>query len=75
MSNTENIDRGSLVEPVKMSQNENPFGPSPKVIEAINNNSNNVHRYPPRVYDELKAKLANKYSLLPGNVAISSGSL
>jgi histidinol-phosphate aminotransferase len=31
---------------IKLASNENPYGPSPRVVEVIKNNATEIHRYP-----------------------------
>ncbi|MFQ6677575.1 MAG: histidinol-phosphate transaminase [Fidelibacterota bacterium] len=59
---------------VRLMSNENPFGPSPKALEAINKYSKDIHCYPGWYPKKLKAKLASKYQVSPENIAVSAGS-
>ncbi|MDR0665016.1 MAG: histidinol-phosphate transaminase [Helicobacteraceae bacterium] len=59
---------------VKLASNENPFGSSPKVAEAIARLSAKMHRYPDDSYYALKTALADKYNLGRENIVIGSGS-
>ena len=45
-------------EPVDLSTNENPLGPSPRVVEAIDREARRVHRYPAREDGTLREALA-----------------
>ena len=59
---------------VKLASNENPLGPSPKAIEAIKNNLNNLHRYTnPSGYKLVRA-IAEKYKKDPSQIICASGS-
>lgn len=58
---------------IRLGQNENPLGPSPKVIRAIQENLDKVHLYPEPHSHSLKALLAEKLGLQPENVFVSSG--
>jgi len=50
---------------IKLNTNENPYPPSPKVIEAIKQASNeNLQLYPDPNCDELRNTLSNYYKLL-----------
>jgi histidinol-phosphate aminotransferase len=62
------------IEPVRLMANENPFGPSPKALAAINEQSQNVHCYPDWVPQTLKEKLAAKNQVPPKNIIVSAGS-
>jgi histidinol-phosphate aminotransferase len=58
---------------ILLSSNENPFPPSPRVIEGMVNAVLNVNRYP-ESETELKSLLAKKHGLKPGNIIIGNGS-
>tara|TARA_B100001250_G_scaffold384429_1_gene379254 strand:+ start:1406 stop:2491 length:1086 start_codon:yes stop_codon:yes gene_type:complete len=59
---------------IKLASNENPYGPSPKSMEAINKASHKIHRYPDATGFELRNTLAQKYNLDVKNVILGSGS-
>ena len=60
---------------VKLNTNENPFGPSPKVIAAINAEVNeNLRLYPDPEGDELKKTIAKYYSVSADQVFLGNGS-
>ncbi len=59
---------------LKLASNENPFGPSPKAVEAISGKSISISMYPDSTGHELKNKLAAKYGLGPGQVILGNGS-
>ncbi len=59
---------------IKLASNENPYGPSPKVIEVVKKNAHLMHRYPDDSYYELKEKLSSIYDILPENIIIGAGS-
>jgi len=60
---------------IKLNTNENPYPPSPKVIEAIRKASNeNLQLYPDPNCDELRTTLANYYKLLPNQIFVGNGS-
>jgi histidinol-phosphate aminotransferase len=61
-------------ETVRLMSNENPFGPSPKALEAINKYSKNIHCYPNWIPQVLKEKLAHNNQVSPTNIAVSAGS-
>ena len=58
---------------IKLSQNENPFGPSPKAIEAVLNNCNKVSVYPEPHSTSLITRLAEKLNLSNEKIFVSSG--
>ena len=59
---------------IKLSSNENPFGPSPLALNAIEKANYNLHRYPDATGYELRKKLADKFRVKVSNVTIGSGS-
>jgi len=67
------MDLNHIQNNIKLSQNENPFGPSPKAIKAVLENSNKVSIYPEPHSTVLKAKLADKLKLSSDNIFVSSG--
>lgn len=58
----------------KMASNENPFGPSPRAIEAMQAALHDVHLYPDNEVTELKNRLAELNGLKPEQVMITAGS-
>ncbi len=59
---------------VKLASNENPLGPSPKAMEAIEKNIKNLHRYTnPSAYKLVHA-VAEKYGKKPEQIITCSGS-
>ena len=60
---------------VKLNTNENPYGPSPKVIEALKAEAADTLRlYPDPNSDALKAAIADTYHLKPSQVFVGNGS-
>lgn len=60
---------------VKLNTNENPFGPSPKVIEAIRDRAGDGLRlYPPPESDRLRAVIAGYYGVGNDQVFVGNGS-
>jgi len=60
---------------VKLNTNENPYGPSPKVIEALKAEAAETLRlYPDPNSDALKAAIAHAYHLNPNQVFVGNGS-
>jgi histidinol-phosphate aminotransferase len=58
---------------IKLSQNENALGPSPKALEAVLNDAHTMHRYPEPHSHSLEKKLAERLNLVPENVFVSAG--
>ncbi|MEQ3625094.1 MAG: histidinol-phosphate transaminase [Celeribacter sp.] len=59
---------------VKLSSNENPFGPSPAAIEAIAASAAQAHRYPPTDHADLRAALGSVHGLDPERIICGVGS-
>ncbi len=59
---------------VKLASNENPFGCSPKVAQAVLSKLPQMHRYPEPVPFTLCQKLAEKYHVQMENLVIGNGS-
>lgn len=59
---------------IKLASNENPFGPSPKAVEAIAGAVKNLHRYPDGGCFYLKERLAKRIGVKPENLIIGNGS-
>lgn len=59
---------------VKLSSNENPFGPSPKVREAMTNAFDLTCRYPYSYQPKLIEMIAQKHGLSPENILLTAGS-
>jgi histidinol-phosphate aminotransferase len=59
---------------IKLASNENPFGPSPMAVAAIQQVLGNLHRYPDAAGYELTHSIAEKYHIEPGNIVLGNGS-
>ncbi len=60
---------------VKLNTNENPYGPSPKVIEALKAEAaDSLRLYPDPNSDALKAAIARTYHLNANQVFVGNGS-
>ena len=59
---------------LKLASNENPFGTSETVQEAIAQNAACAHLYPDDSMYELKGALASKFGVEPQNIIIGAGS-
>ena len=59
---------------VKLASNENPFGCSPKVKEAVAEIIDNMALYPDDSMVKLKNALAQKYAIAPSELIIGAGS-
>ena len=59
---------------VKLASNENPLGPSPRVLEAIRAELPELTRYPDGNGFELKQRLAARYAVAAAQVTLGNGS-
>jgi histidinol-phosphate aminotransferase len=66
--------RESRVNCIKMASNENPFGPSPRALEAIRAVLTECNFYPDNDAGELRQKLAERHELQPEQVVPAAGS-
>lgn len=58
----------------KLNSNENPLGPSEKVISALKEALSEIHLYPEASYRTLREALAKKWGLSPENILLGNGS-
>ena len=72
----EEVARDLGVEPeelVKLSSNENPFGPSPRAVEAARAAAEAAHVYPKAAHTDLTEALADEWGVSPAQVWVSPG--
>lgn len=67
--------RESGISMIKLASNENPFGPSPRAIEAIRGVAAEVNLYPDNDASELRMELARRHQIAPEQVFLADGSL
>lgn len=60
--------------PLKLSANENPFGPSPAALDAFRATAGALHLYPDPDHAALKAAIAEVHGLDPARVICGAGS-
>ena len=58
---------------LRLSANENPLGPSPRVIEAIQREAARVHLYPDGGSTEVRQALASRLGVSPESIVIGNG--
>ncbi|PSL48459.1 histidinol-phosphate aminotransferase [Salsuginibacillus halophilus] len=63
-----------ITEVVKMASNENPFGASPKALEAMKEELTQLHYYPEITSPLVREKLANRLGISPDAVVVGNGS-
>jgi histidinol-phosphate aminotransferase len=59
---------------VKLNTNENPYGPSPRVLAAIASATDRLHLYPDPRASRLREAIAAYYDVAPEEVFIGNGS-
>ena len=57
----------------RLSANENPLGPSPRVVEAVAREAARVHLYPDGGATALRAALARRLGVTPGELLVGNG--
>jgi len=60
--------------PLKLSSNENPFGPSPKAVAAARDTIADLHRYPSTDHGPLRAAIAEVHGLKAEQIICGVGS-
>jgi len=63
-----------IPEAIKMASNENPLGPSPLAIKAVETHLLQSHVYPESSAPELRAALAARFELSPDSIILGNGS-
>jgi histidinol-phosphate aminotransferase len=58
----------------QLASNESPFGPHPKVVEAIREAAAAMNRYPDPDATLLRRRIAERYETEPGRVVVGNGS-
>jgi histidinol-phosphate aminotransferase len=64
----------SSVDCIKMASNENPFGPSPRAVEAMLAMLAEASSYPDNDVTDLTCKLSELHGVSPENVVVGAGS-
>ncbi len=63
-----------ITDSIKLASNENPLGPSPKAMKAVEHALSNLHRYPDGAAPELMERLAAKMGCRPEEIILGNGS-
>jgi histidinol-phosphate aminotransferase len=66
--------RESHVNCIKMASNENPWGPSPKAVAAMQAVLNDCNFYPDNDAGDLRDALAKRHGIQPGQIVLTAGS-
>src|SRR5262249_23310458 len=62
-----------LSDVVRLSANENPLGPSPRVVAAIAREASRVHLYPDGGSTALREALGRRLGLAPERILVGNG--
>lgn len=63
-----------LTDVIKLASNENPLGPSPRVLSAIQQGLSDITRYPDGGGYRLKRALSDKYAVAVDSLTLGNGS-
>jgi histidinol-phosphate aminotransferase len=63
-----------ITDSIKLASNENPMGPSPRVIEALQAHLGELTRYPDGGAFELRAALARHHGVTADRITVGNGS-
>ncbi len=63
-----------LQEVVKLASNENPFGPSPRAVEAVRAAASDLHLYPDAAAYELRTRLSERFGVPFEQIVVGNGS-
>jgi histidinol-phosphate aminotransferase len=66
--------RAETPDAIKLASNESPFGPHPKVVEAIAAAADGLNRYPDPSASLLRRRIAERFDTDPARIAVSNGS-
>ncbi len=59
---------------IKMASNENPFGPSPRALEAMRRAAAKANFYPDNDVVDLRSRLTQRFQMQPEQVLVTGGS-
>jgi histidinol-phosphate aminotransferase len=60
--------------PMRLDMNVNPYGPSPRAIDAIRANFGRLNQYPDAEYGRFREQIASIHNVKPEQVTLGSGS-
>ena len=69
-----NLPAGAPESTIQLNANENPYGPSPKALEAITHSEAVAARYPDGMRDRVQEAIARLHGVERANVALGCGS-
>jgi len=59
---------------IKLASNESPWGPHPAVLDVIRDTAVGANRYPDQYAALLRRRLADRFEVEPGGIAVANGS-
>lgn len=62
-----------LAELVRLASNENPLGPSPRVVEAVRREAASIHLYPDGGSTAVRDALARSLGISPAQIVVGNG--
>jgi histidinol-phosphate aminotransferase len=62
-----------LAELVRLAANENPLGPSPRVVEAVRREASSIHLYPDGGSTAVRDALARSLGISPAQIVVGNG--
>lgn len=68
------VDRGTAANPILLYRNENPYGPSDKVLAVLRESASSANRYARNEYDVLIDKLAALHRVKREQIVLGCGS-
>ncbi|MFQ5696097.1 MAG: histidinol-phosphate transaminase, partial [Terriglobia bacterium] len=70
----EEVERELGITAIKLASNENPLGPSPKTVEAVQRFLSQANRYPDAAGTYLREKLAARHRVEMNQLVLGAGS-
>jgi histidinol-phosphate aminotransferase len=74
VSESDSLRVPTAADPVLLYRNENPYGPSEKVLAVLRESVASGNRYPRTEYDTLIGKLAAQHKVMPEQIVLGCGS-
>jgi histidinol-phosphate aminotransferase len=59
---------------IKLASNENPFGPSPKAVAAVQKAATEMHLYPDGAAYDLRQAISKRFGVKPSQLLVGNGS-
>jgi len=63
-----------ITDAIKLASNENPLGPSPRAVDAIQQAVKNLHRYPNSDCYDLCERISQRFDIAKDNIILGNGS-